>query len=156
MRLIIMRHGHSPSAVEAGVKHDHDRPLSDAGRAAARAQAGRLAAEGLVPDLILHSPYTRAAQTAHEVRRALGGKPRLEEWLPLENQLPGPEVYKRLCEGGPRRGLTMLVGHMPQLGELASGLLGVSMGFAAAQVLVVEGDALGSCRVVADLSPEDD
>lgn len=150
-----MRHGQSPSVVEAAVKTDHDRPLSPQGRADARRQAGHLAEKGFVPDLILHSPLVRAQQTAHEARRGFGDRPRIEEYLPLENALPGAELYARLKADGRRTGLTMLVGHMPQLGELASHLTGVSMGFEPAGLVVLEAGEPGSSRVLLELPPRE-
>lgn len=155
MRLIIMRHGQSPSVVEAGVKTDHDRPLADAGRADARRQAGRLAEKGFTPELILHSPLVRAKQTAHEVRKAFGDKPRLEEYEPLSNELRGEDLFNRLKADNRRAGLTMLVGHMPQLGELAGHLTGVSMGFEPAGLVVLEASEPGRSRVLLELAPSE-
>lgn len=156
MRLIIMRHGESPSVVEAGVKSDEERPLSDKGRQDARQQAGRLAEKGYVPDLILASPLLRAQQTAHEVSRAFKVKPRVESFDGLANQLPGTELYRRLLADGPRPGLLMLIGHMPQLGELASVLTGGSLGFEPAALVVLEAAGLGRSRLVLSLPPCED
>lgn len=156
MRLIIMRHGQSPSVVEAGVKSDEDRPLSDQGRRDARRQAGRLAEKGFIPDLILTSPLLRARQTASEAARAFKDKPRVESFDALANQLPGDELYRRLLDYGPRPGLVMLVGHMPQLAELFTALAGASMGFEPAAVAVVEASGLGSSRLVLALSPAEE
>lgn len=150
-----MRHGQSPSAVEAGVKTDHERPLADQGRADARRQAGRLAEKGYMPDVILHSPLTRAMQTAHEVRKGFKDKPRVEEYAPLANELRGEDLFDRLSSDGRRAGLTMLVGHMPQLGELAGYLTGVSMGFEPAGLVVLEADKPGASRVLLELTPSE-
>ncbi|TPW19745.1 MAG: sixA [Elusimicrobia bacterium] len=155
MRLIIMRHGQSPSAAEAGVKTDHDRPLAPEGREDARRQAGRLTAKGYVPDVILHSPLTRAKQTAYEVRKGFADKPRIEEYEPLSNQLRGEDLFSRLKDDGRRAGLTMLVGHMPQVGELAGHLTGVSMGFEPAGLVVLEASEPGLSRVLLELTPSE-
>ena len=148
-----MRHGQSPGVVEAGVKTDHDRPLAAQGREDARRQAGTLSAKGFVPDVILHSPLVRAQQTAHEVRKGFKDKPVIKEYEPLSNQLRGEDLYARLVDDGRRSGLTMLVGHMPQLGELAGFLTGVSMGFEPAGLVVLDAVEPGRSRVALDLSP---
>lgn len=153
MRLIVMRHGQAPSAVEAGVKSDHDRPLADQGRADALRQAGRLRAKGFVPDLILHSPLLRAKQTAYEVRKGFLDKPRIEEYEPLSNAMRGEDLYARLAADGRRAGLTLLVGHMPQLGELAAHLTGVSMGLEPAGLVVLDASEPGRSQVLLALPP---
>lgn len=153
MRLILMRHGQSPSAAEAGVKTDSERPLAEQGRTDARRQAGRLLAKGYVPDVILHSPLTRAKQTAFEARKGFSDKPRISEYEPLSNQLRGEDLYARLTGDGRRAGLTMLVGHMPQIGELAGFLTGVSMGFEPAGLVVLEASEPGRSRVLLELPP---
>lgn len=151
-----MRHGQSPSVVEAGVRTDAERPLAEEGRRDARRQAGRLAKKGFTPDLILSSPLLRAQQTAHEVRRGFNDKPRVETFEPLSNQLPGAELFKRVLEDAPRPGLVMLVGHMPQVGELAAALTGDSLGFEPAAAAVIEAVGLGSSRLVLFLAPSED
>lgn len=156
MRLIVMRHGHALSPVEAGVKTDADRPLSATGREEVRKQAGRLLAKGLVPDLILASPLLRAQQTAAELKRVFKDRPRLETYEPLSNQITGADLLRGLVQDGPRPGLVMLVGHMPQLGELAGTVLGAPIGFDTAGTALLELDAGGRGRLDFIISPGDD
>lgn len=123
MKLYIMRHGFSPSASEAGVPTDAERPLSERGRQAARASAKALAAKGARP-VILHSPLTRAVQTAVEVEGVLKPDipPRVFE--PLSNVLPAEELLKALRGPMEKAGELLVIGHQPQLGELAALLAG--------------------------------
>ena len=61
---------HSPLPLSRGSVRDHDRPLTEGGRAAARAIASKLASEGWVPQLILCSDATRTVQTLSEMADA--------------------------------------------------------------------------------------
>lgn len=150
-----MRHGHALSPGEAGVRTDADRPLSATGREEVRRQAGRLIEKSLVPDLILVSPLQRAQQTGAELRRAFKDRPRLETYEPLSNQMTGADLLRGLMKEGPRPGLVMLVGHMPQLGELAGTVLGAPIGFDTAGVALLELDAPDRGRLDFLLSPSD-
>lgn len=151
-----MRHGHALSPSEAGVRSDADRPLSATGREEVRKQAGRLAEKGLVPDLILSSPLTRAQQTAAELRRVFKDRPRVETYAPLANQMTGADLLGQLLKDAPRPGLVMLVGHMPQLGELAGTVLGAPLGFDTAGMALMELEAAGRGRLDFILSPADE
>jgi phosphohistidine phosphatase len=70
MRLYFLRHG---SAVEPGDWHgnDHERPLTDAGRAELRAVAEGLLRLNLQLDAIYTSPLLRARETAAIIAAAL-------------------------------------------------------------------------------------
>jgi phosphohistidine phosphatase len=120
MRLYLLRHGKSPSAAEAGVAKDFDRPLSDAGRADVRKAARLLAERGARPDLILHSPLKRALETAQEAASVLKPAPGLEAFAPLANKLCAEELAERLQRRGQGLAEVMAVGHQPQLGELVA------------------------------------
>jgi phosphohistidine phosphatase len=62
MRLTVLRHAHASDAPLGG--EDFDRPLSPAGREAARSLASVLAAELLPPDRLRVSAAARTRQTA--------------------------------------------------------------------------------------------
>ncbi len=155
MKLLVMRHGQALSVIEAGVKHDQDRPLSPAGREEAKRQAGRLLARSSVPALILASPLLRARQTGAELRRALNDKPELRVYEPLANHTTGDELYRAFVKDGPWPGLALLIGHMPQLGELASGLLGTRVDLQTAELVAVDAVGLGRSRLLWSAAPAD-
>lgn len=124
MKLYLLRHGHSPSAHEAGVEDDFHRPLSDAGRASVTRTINELSRQGAVPALILHSPLRRAVETAGLAAKLLNPAEGAELFLPLQNELGPPdllEALRRRCEGLEE---VLAVGHQPQLGELAAHLSG--------------------------------
>src|SRR5436190_408448 len=138
MKIYLMRHGQSPSVAEAGVESDFDRPLSAEGRAEARKAAANLLAQGAKPAVILASPLLRAQQTAKEAASVLKPAPKVVTYEPLSNQIPGPEVYERLLDGSIKESELLMIGHQPQLGELAGHLLGDSFQIKTAGVIALE------------------
>ena len=117
--LVLLRHGIAEPRL-AGRDHP-DRPLTLAGRQRTRLVMAALVQRGLRLDRLLSSPYRRALQTAE---------------LALEAGLaPGLTVDERLKPGGPLQtllpafdGRLGLVGHEPDLGHLACGLVGCPLG----------------------------
>ena len=117
--LVLLRHGIAEPRL-AGQDHP-DRPLTAAGRQRTQLVMAALAQKGLRLDCLLSSPYRRALQTAE---------------LALEAGLaPELVVDERLQPGGahetlltPFDGCIGLVGHEPDLGNLACGLLGCPPG----------------------------
>lgn len=121
-RLYLMRHGHSPSPAEAGVKTDALRPLSERGRRDAARMAAEILQRGGKPGLLLHSPLTRAAQTGAAAAAVL--KTEAVSFDPLDNSRPPQEVLAELRARAASVDDLVAVGHQPQLGELAALLTG--------------------------------
>ncbi|MBI5247726.1 MAG: histidine phosphatase family protein [Elusimicrobia bacterium] len=119
-RLYLMRHGHSPSTAEARVAKDALRPLSDQGREDARRMAAELARRGGRPTLILHSPLTRAVQTAAEAASVLKPAAGTIPFVPLDNTRPAEEVAAELLTRAEGDAEVLAVGHQPQIGEVAA------------------------------------
>jgi phosphohistidine phosphatase SixA len=117
-RLYLMRHGHSPTPAEAGVKTDFLRPLSDKGRRDARLMAEEILKRGGRPSLVLHSPLLRAVQTASLAALALGTA--AENFALLDNTRPASEVLAALEKRAADVDEVLAVGHQPQIGELAA------------------------------------
>jgi phosphohistidine phosphatase len=114
VRLYLVRH-----AEAAQGEPDDLRPLTPAGRAAARALGNRLAGEGVRADAVLTSPLLRARETAAELGRALGC-----EVEPDERLAPGATAAA-VREAVAGRGATVVVvGHQPDCGEIAAELSG--------------------------------
>ncbi len=116
--LYLMRHGHSPSTQESGAASDASRPLSDKGLRDAAHVARELAARGARPSLVLHSPLTRAAQTAAVVAAALGLAP--ETLKALDNTLAADKAFAALRARADAVEEVLAVGHQPQVGELVA------------------------------------
>ncbi len=143
MKLYLLRHGHSPNASEAGVATDYERPLSELGRADVRRSAERLLERGGRPRLILHSPLVRAVQTAELAKAVLKPAEGAEAFGPLANIISAPELFAALQKRLGALSETLLVGHQPQLGELAA--------FLANQVLELRPAGL----IALEIKPED-
>lgn len=127
--LLLLRHGiaeeRSPDRLDA------ERELTAAGRTRTRAVLERAACLGLRADRLLSSPLARARQTG-EIACEAGLAPTLELAQALEpggDPLPLLPAWLTRAEGGgaaPCR--LLLVGHEPDLGLLASRLLGAAPG----------------------------
>ena len=118
--LFLMRHGQSPTAAEAGVASDALRPLSERGRQDVRLMALEIVKRGGRPRLLLHSPLTRALQTASAAAEAL--RPDAGSFvLPaLDNTRPAEEVLAELETRASSVEQVLAVGHQPQVGEIAA------------------------------------
>lgn len=127
VQLFLVRHA------EAAPGHpDELRPLTAAGREAARALGERLAAER--PDSVLTSPLLRARETAAAVARAAGCPSHTDERLAPGATAAG--VRAAIAGRGER---VVVVGHQPDCGRIAAGLTGGSEPpFAPAGMVVIE------------------
>jgi phosphohistidine phosphatase len=122
MEIYLLRHGDAADRLTGGYPRDEDRPLTAAGRDEARDAARALARLGAVPDRVLTSPLVRAVQTAALVAGEL-------------RATQAPAVCDALAPGGSHEAIVtalaaagsassvLLVGHMPDLGELAGWLV---------------------------------
>ena len=117
MRLFVVRH-----AEAAPGDPDELRPLTDAGRAAARALGDRLAEHGL--DAVLSSPLLRARETAEAIARPAGLVAEPDERL-----APGADA-DTVREAVAGRGDTVVtVGHQPDCSEIVLALSGERVSF---------------------------
>ncbi len=118
--LYLVRHGIAGPA-PAGMG-DGDRALTAEGERRMRRVAAGLKQTGVAPDVILSSPLRRAQQTA-DILAAVLEPARGVELYPL--LAPGHGAAEVVAGLHPYRAARqlMLVGHQPDLGELASQLL---------------------------------
>jgi phosphohistidine phosphatase len=122
MKLYLLRHGHAPTAREAGVPTDDERPLSDLGIDSLKRTFSQLRRSGAHPRLIIHSPLKRARQTAEAAQKYLK-LPLAPRSSPLlANQASPEQLYEALLPDMTKSGEILAVGHQPQLGEFASWL----------------------------------
>jgi len=120
--LLLLRHGKSDW--DAGVAEDFHRPLAERGRRDAPRMGVWIRTEGIVPDLVVSSTATRAAETARLALEAMEADPGILRW---DGRLYGASILALLSTLGespdaPRR--VLLVGHMPGLEDLARHLAG--------------------------------
>jgi phosphohistidine phosphatase len=122
IELYLVRHA---IAAERGPNYpdDRERPLTSEGVARFKQVVQGLKSLEVKPDLVLSSPFVRAHHTAELLVAGIGGKPRLE---PLDALIPGGRlalVLEAIAKYSKRAKHIALVGHEPDLGELAARLL---------------------------------
>jgi phosphohistidine phosphatase len=122
MELYLIRHG---IAAERGEEHPDDskRPLTSKGIASLRREAKSLNALGVTFDQIITSPLVRTRQTADILAEALQGKPPVATSDSLAPAGTPAAVIQELNKHA-RKARVALVGHEPNLGELAARLIG--------------------------------
>src|SRR5579883_817378 len=123
MDLYLIRHADALPLGVQGFTEDGARPLSDEGRAQAKALGEALSAKGIRLDKIATSPLVRARQTADGLLAAWSGS--TPELVVCEELVPGSKRRKlarflRQLGGN----AVAVVGHQPDLGRFAGWLIG--------------------------------
>jgi phosphohistidine phosphatase len=122
IELFLVRHA---IAAERGPNYpdDRERPLTSEGIARFKSAIEGLKSLDVKIELVLTSPLLRASHTAELLAAGLAGKPRIE---PLEALAPGgrmAQVLDAVAKFSKRTKHIAIVGHEPDLGELAARLL---------------------------------
>jgi phosphohistidine phosphatase len=122
LELYLIRHG---LAAERGDEYPDDskRPLTGAGIAALRKEARALDALGIGFDHIITSPLVRTRQTADVFAEHLKSKPSVSNSDALAPAGSPSAVVQDVVKHA-RKGRIALVGHEPNIGELAARLIG--------------------------------
>ncbi len=125
LELYLIRHG---LAAERGDEFPDDskRPLTSAGISRLRKEAKALDALGVGFDHIITSPLVRTKQTADVFAETLKSKPSLSQSDALAPAGTSAAVVQELGKHM-RKGRIAIVGHEPNLGELAARLIGARM-----------------------------
>ena len=118
--MYLVRHGIAGPA-PSGMS-DNDRALTPDGKRKMRRIAVGLRRLGVAPDVVLSSPLRRAEETAVILINTLARQRRVEIYPPLAPGHDPAELLKGLRPHRAAREL-VLVGHQPDLGQLASHLL---------------------------------
>jgi phosphohistidine phosphatase len=122
LELYLIRHG---IAAERGDEYPDDskRPLTGVGMTKLRQEAKALNTLGVAFDLVITSPLVRTKQTAEIVAGTLKDKPQVITSDALAPAGTPSAVVQELGRHA-RKGRIALVGHEPNLGELAARLIG--------------------------------
>jgi len=143
VRLYLIRHGEAAERGEA-YPDDSKRPLTAQGISRLRRQAKALDGLGVTFDVIVSSPLVRTRQTADIIAEGLKGKPPVVTSDALAPDGTSGAVMEELAKHG-KRGAVALVGHEPNLGELAARLIGARR--------ALEFKKGGICRIDVDTLP---
>jgi phosphohistidine phosphatase len=127
LELYLIRHG---VAAERGedFPDDSKRPLTNAGISRLRKEAKALESLGVAFDHIITSPLVRTKQTADIFAETLKSKPSVSQSDALAPAGTSTAVVQELAKHM-RKGRIALVGHEPNIGELAGRLIGARMPF---------------------------
>jgi phosphohistidine phosphatase len=122
LQLYLIRHG---IAAERGPEYPDDskRPLTSKGIAGLRREVKALNELDVAFDLIITSPLARTRQTADVFAESLGGKPTVVQSDALAPAGTPASVLQELAKHT-RKEKIALVGHEPNIGELAARLIG--------------------------------
>ncbi len=123
MEVYILRHGVAVPRESQGLT-DEERPLTPSGISKMVKAAKGMVQVVSSPDVILTSPLKRAQETAEIVAKTLKCRDDVQAFEPLKPGIPVKELMAALAEFNDHQSV-MLVGHEPQLGSLASALLGL-------------------------------
>jgi len=120
-QLYLIRHG---VAAERGDDYPDDtkRPLTAEGMSKLRKQAKALDALGVSVDVIISSPLVRTRQTAEIIAKGLKGRPPIVFSDALAPEGTPDAVIQELAKHA-KKSAVALVGHEPNLGELAAQLI---------------------------------
>lgn len=150
--LALLRHARAVAAAPG--QQDSERELSPRGRAEFEALVLQLGQGGFACDLILHSPWKRAAQTAEILSRLCSSAPRAHEGLCLP---PSSSTGRALLEQalrGARDARLVLVGHDPWISEIAGALGACDLGaIECGELLQFRADPLGAWNLVLRTRP---
>jgi phosphohistidine phosphatase len=139
MKLVLVRHATAVPA-EEGVA-DESRTLTDRGRERFTRAVRGLRRLGMRFDVLIHSPWTRAVETADLLLPLVDGESRV---CMLLARAPGRPLLVELAALGDKT--VALVGHEPWLGELTMLLItgkasAVSLELKKGAVALLEGEA---------------
>jgi phosphohistidine phosphatase len=127
MIVYLLRHG---KAEDGGPgMPDRDRQLTPEGVESMKEELPGIKKNAPSLDLVLTSPYPRAAQTARIAAQAYGIEDRVEETDALAAMDAEPDILKRIGKL-PADSAVMCVGHSPLLGDLAAFLSGARDAYA--------------------------
>ncbi len=140
MRLYLLRHADAVSTATS----DHARELTSKGQHQARTVGEFCLRQSIHPELILTSPYRRTVQTADILTSILGTGPATNAPFLASGMDPGDALLELAAYA--QLASLMLVGHQPDLGQLAATLLGLksaeNLPFGKASLLCVDATVL--------------
>ena len=129
MDLYIVRHAQAGHFGDPDWPDDARRPLTEEGKERFARVAEKLAERGCTPDVIATSPLLRCLQTAQLLADGLPRKPEIVE---LDELRPGCDLEALLqwtADQPPEYRQVAWVGHAPDVGRMASILIGDLEGF---------------------------
>jgi phosphohistidine phosphatase len=123
--LVFMRHGLALSPRESGIRGDAGRELAPEGKIQIAAASNRLRELGVLPGLIISSPFRRAVETADIAAGLFPAARRLKEPA-LVSAGPITDILRAISSAADGEACVLVVGHQPILSSLIGHLLGTA------------------------------
>ncbi len=147
MKLFLVRHAIAAQLSSGGLASDVQRPLTEEGKLQMQMVAYGLKSLGIKPDVILTSPLLRTEQTTEILAAVLGGNNIIETTKALAPGRSSSDVYQALKKYAAAKEV-VLVGHEPNLSNLATALLWADTSF------IMQFKKAGVCRIdITDVPP---
>jgi len=124
MILYLIRHAWADHDDNSAWPDDRQRPLNAAGQARFAALIGLLAERGFRPQMIATSPLVRCRQTADLVAAGIEPPPVIEERAELAPDSDLSKILRWTRKQARGHDQVAWVGHAPDIGDLASWLIG--------------------------------
>lgn len=135
MLLCLLRHGIAEDPGPATGHRDAPRRLTGEGVSRMEAEARGMKTLGIAPDVVVHSPLVRCAQTARIVAEHLGAP--LREHASISPGADTSSVLDRVAEH-PDAGVVMVCGHEPDMSRITADLTGGYVEFKKGTLAVIE------------------
>lgn len=153
--LFVLRHAEAKNHAS----RDFERALTRVGERQARAVGSFCKAHGIMPDVILSSPFVRTRQTAEIVQAALATEVELSLTDTLACDANPQNLFTMLHELEAQLTRIMIVGHQPYLGEFIASALGstkdcIEVKKASLTILKMFGCRAGAARLCLHLPPK--
>jgi phosphohistidine phosphatase len=145
---------HAKSSWDDAALTDKDRPLNDRGRRDAPKMGTRLAKRAVKPDLILSSPAVRALSTAEIIAQKLDYRRKDIAVTERLYAVEADDLLDVIHQLGDKVERVMLIGHNPELTELAHRLSGEITHMPTCAVAELKFDAK-SWSVIGKINPAD-
>lgn len=118
--IVIFRHAHALSVLEAKVNTDFERPISEKGKEQIKKSISNLLSEGFRPEYIVSSPFKRAVQTADIISNEINcARIEFKDFL-----VPGSDLSFVCDYINSNKSNIIIVSHMPFVSDLVYVLSG--------------------------------
>lgn len=150
MEIVIFRHAHALSVLEAKVSADFERPISEKGKEQIKKSVSNLLSEGFRPEYIVSSPFKRAVQTADIISKEINcDRIEFKDFL-----APGSDISFVCDYINSTKSNIIIVSHMPFVSDLVCVLSGDRLLFGTGGYVRLEYGEKKNVKIVSQYFPD--